>query len=176
MFEVGTIFIFGIFCDNKFHSFRAIFRQVRFNCKFQSSHQHREHNMSYLDESGIWSFVFLYDYVKYLLTFVTNWTKIGFMKLELEAAELFPERSSHRFTAECTRLELSVHSAAVCARAQRAIEKNDHFFFYTSVNLQKKLYNFLRADIFLMRIMNWFIIVQIINEKLFGAKFSHMIK
>ena len=36
--------------------------------------------------------------------------------MKLEAAELFPERSSHRFSAECTRLELSMHSA-VCVPA-----------------------------------------------------------
>ena len=70
----------GLWSWTKFAIFWVIFQQVRFNCNFQSSHQHRDPNISYLDESGIWSFVFWSDYLKYLLTFVTNWPKIGCLK------------------------------------------------------------------------------------------------
>ena len=43
---------------------------------------------------------------------------------------MFPERSAHRFTAECTRLEFSLRSV-VYGRAQRAIDKNYNFFDFS---------------------------------------------
>ena len=153
----------GLWSWTKFSIFWVIFQQVRFNCNFQSSHQHRDPNISYLDESGIWSFVCWSDYLKYLLTFVTNWPKIGCLKPLKCSPSGLRTGSQPSVPAQNSR----------CARWYTAIEKMYHFFWLQLIF--RIVCRILFGLIFRKGIMNWFIIyIKLKMKNNLGSQFSHI--